>query len=894
MDANHRTIFHEFKKTSEAYPDKPCIKFKDAGSYKSVTYSQLYEKILQFRNLLVEARLSPGERVAILSSNSPNWPLAFFSIVSMQAVAVPIDIQLSPQLIKEMLTHSQCRLILTEEKFGIALGEVLPVNILGNIIFLDRHEWSQKCEGAEPEPNIALFSESKLAALFYTSGTTKEHKAVMLTHKNLLSNVSSLQKINILTKDDTIMSLLPLHHTYPFMVTCLAPLLFGGTVCYLQSVVQRELFECLKENKVTIFVGVPQLFSIIERSISNQLAKYGAIFKWAMSKAMDLCWGLSVLSGRNVSKLVSGKLHAALGGHIKVMASGGAKLDPEVAKSFSRWGFKIIEGYGLTETSPIVTFNPLNAVRFGSAGKSLPGVKVRIVDADSAGLGEVAVKGANVMLGYYRLPSLTKSVLRDGWFFTGDEGFLDKEGYLYITGRRDELIVLASGKKINPEKVEAHYLKSPFIKEMCIVYVKASEGGGHLSAVIVPEEDYLKEKKFVNINFKIRWELDGYSHKLLPYQRVKGFVLAKGPLPRTRLGKLMRYKISEEFAAGAFSAAEKKQDVDSGELSGFEETAVKYISKILKKDVNINDHLELDLGLDSLGRIELLSALQDVISAGIDDALAIELFEARTVRELISRAKEALPESAFSGLLKREDAVFWSQVLAQPPSEADKSRLKLHFDFFDKCISILEILIFKLLFRTIFLLRVKGRKNIPKEAPFIITPNHCNYLDAFFVLCAMPTRLLLQTYFVGFGSVFSHPLLSWAVRFHRMVPIDADLNLARSLKVCGYLIKQGKVLVYFPEGQRSGDGQIKEFRKGIGILVKEAGAGVLPVYISGSFKVWPRSRAFPLPAPVTIKVGKYLDVSGVAYSSKEDPYVLIANKVREEVALLKEGRAGAF
>ena len=572
------------------------------------------------------------------------------------------------------------------------------------------------------------------------------------------------------------------------------------------------------------------------------------------------------------------------------MASGGAKLDPHVARSFYRWGFKIIEGYGLTETSPIVTFNPADPAKFDSVGNPVPGVEVNIMKAGEEGIGEIAVRGDNVMLGYYRAPSLTKSVFKGRWFLTGDLGFQDKEGYLYITGRINELIVLPSGKKINPEKIEAHYLKSPFIKEVCVLYTKSGAETGNLIAVIVPDEDYLKEKKFVNIHFKIHWELDATSQKLPPYQRIKGFVLTNETLPRTRLGKLIRYKIEEKYSSGAFKQVEKKE-LKPERLTDFEEMALKYLSKILKRAVRLDDHLELDLGLDSLGRIELLSSLQEVINVGIEDSLALELFQARTVREIIAKARQALPESAFSGILKREDMVFWSQVLQEEPSPETRSKLKLHFDIFDKFVSLLEVLIIKFLFRAIFSVKVEGKKNIPKDGAFVITVNHVSYLDPFYVLCALPLSVIIKTYFVGFGDIFNHPLLAWGVRFHRLIPIDANLNLAEALKVCRYVLSKNKVLVYFPEGQRSIDGKLKEFRKGIGILIKESGADVLPVYVSGAYKAWPRTRGFALPADVTVKIGRCLDVASLSLGEGEDPYVVIAHNLKKEVAELEKSQA---
>lgn len=877
-------IFQAFEESCRKHTDKICIKFKKGESYDGLTYDGLYQRVGILRKVLIKAGLKPGQRVAFLLSNSLHWPVAFFAATSIQAVAVPIDTQLAAEEIRGILNHSGSRMLLTEDKFDIALGAVLTWDTAVKILFVDRLERVFGETAQEEYRRFSMYAPSKLAALFYTSGTTQERKAVMLTHRNLLANVASIDKLGIIKTDDIIMSLLPLHHTYPFMITCLVPFLKGGCVCYFQSTAYHELFNGIRENKVSVFVGVPQLFSLIERSISDRMKKGGFVINWSTNRLVDACAGLSTLTGRNITKEILKKMHSVFGEHLRLMTSGGAKLDPETARNFYRWGFRVIEGYGLTETSPVATFSHQDARRFRSVGRPIPDVEVKIMHPNEDGVGEVAIRGANVMLGYYRAPHLTRAAIRDGWFWSGDLGFCDSKGFLYLTGRSQELIVLPSGKKINPEVVEAHYSKSPYIKEICVLRATNGPESGPLAAVIVPDEDLLRDHKHFNIHFKIKWELDAYSQKLPLYQRIQGFVLTGEALPRTRLGKLIRYKVEQKYAAGDFKKAPSAEKISAPEkLSRFEELALNYISKIVKKDVRIDDHLELDLGLDSLGRIELLSALQDLVSVGIDDSLALDLFQSRTIRDLITKARQALPESVFLKSVKRDDTVFWPNVLLEPLSEESRKRLKLRFDCFDKFVASLEILLLKVFYRSVFSLSVEGKKNIPKDGPFVIAPNHVSYLDAFYVLCALPLRVVLRTYFVGFGAIFNHPLVAWAARFHRLIPIDADLNLAEALKVCVTMLRQGKSLLYFPEGQRSADGQLKEFRKGMGILLKETNVKVLPVFISGAYKAWPRTRAFPLPANITVRIGACLEPQDLVSPAGEDPYLAAAAILKSKV-----------
>jgi 1-acyl-sn-glycerol-3-phosphate acyltransferase len=273
---------------------------------------------------------------------------------------------------------------------------------------------------------------------------------------------------------------------------------------------------------------------------------------------------------------------------------------------------------------------------------------------------------------------------------------------------------------------------------------------------------------------------------------------------------------------------------------------------------------------------------------GIDDSLALELFSARTVRELIGKAHQALPESVFEGIVKREEAVFWSQLLKEAPKPESLARLKMSFDRYDRIISYGMAWALKLLMRVFFLVRVRDKERVPEKGPYVIVANHVSYIDAFYLLCAMSNRAILDTYFVGFGAIFNHPWIAWAVRFFRMIPIDVNIDMAESLRVCRHLLAREKIVVYFPEGQRSADGRIKEFRKGVGILVKEADARVLPVYLDGAFKVWPRSRPLPLPGPVTVRIGALADPQDLAPGAAPgDPYVAIARGLEKRVAELE-------
>jgi long-chain acyl-CoA synthetase len=335
------------------------------------------------------------------------------------------------------------------------------------------------------------------------------------------------------------------------------------------------------------------------------------------------------------------------------MISGGARLEPKIAQDFFKWGFTILEGYGLTETSPIITFNPLTKPKLGSVGLPIPGVMVKIRLPDEKGVGEIAVQGPNVMLGYYQLPDESRRVMPDGWFLTGDLGYLDEEGYVYITGRKDEMIVLSSGKKVDPEEVEKHYSMSPFIKEICIFTSAGkafAEGANQLFAVVFPNEENLRiHGESLHTEEKIKSELDSLSRGLPSYKRVKGFVIADENFPRTALGKLMRHKVAARYGGEMVSVKKKDEVLTEDELSLLSDPTcqklLKYLSERLNREVSLSDHLELDLGLDSLGRMELLLEIQKFLSIEIPEEKTMDLFYASTIEEMLLRAQPYFPKT---------------------------------------------------------------------------------------------------------------------------------------------------------------------------------------------------------------------------------------------------------
>jgi long-chain acyl-CoA synthetase len=695
-----------------------------------------------------------------------------------------------------------------------------------------------------------------LASILYTSGTTGTPKGVMLSHGNFLANAESVMAFQLVNAQDNLLSVLPLHHAFPFTVQLI--LLFtGARITFPPSLKAPDLLACMHETGVTALVAVPQLFYLLHKGIFEQIGKRPLVLRVLLRLLLRLS-GLLRSGGINLGRLVFGQVHRRFGGKIRIMASGGARLDPVIAQDFLALGFTLTEGYGLTETAPVVAFNPLKRVRPGSVGVPLPGVEVRVVDPDAEGVGEIAIRGPNVMRGYYQLPEATAHVMRDGWFLSGDLGYLTSDGYIVITGRAKEVIVLSSGKNIYPEEIEEQYLKSAYIKEICLVPQTSDRAGAAvegLLALLLPDLDVFRAKGLTNIAETIRWDMENVGRDLPAYKRPTGLRIIKEGFPRTRLGKIQRHLVLQRFRgelaederpAHAEIPAEAELAAQADEVG---RSVLAYLREATKKPaVRLDDNLELDLGLDSLARVEMLVALETLLDVKIPEAAA-ELF---TVREVIENLRAL--RSGGSGVRATERRRGWNEILAETPPEvaalveASSGRSATLITGFSRgvCIAVL---------RGIYGQKVAGLENVPSAGPFILVANHCSYFDAFILATALPYPVAQQVFYLGFEWFFRNRVLAWWARGVRVIPVDMDNYLVRALQASARILRDGKILCLFPEGERSADGQVRPFRKGTGILVRELRIPVLPAHIAGAFEAWPRGRTWPRRHPIRVRFG---------------------------------------
>jgi len=867
-------ILTRIRETAARYPDKIAVQMKVGDHYQRYTYRDLVKGVASVARSLAGQGIGKGDRIALLSENRPEWIFAYLSVISIGAVIVPLDAQLTEKEVALLLTSSEAQAVF----LSASCRNKLPMGKKITVLSFDPGEGLpfQKMLAAYPEAELPPSQNAgDLAALLYTSGTTGDPKGVMLSQGNLVANAASIIKLDIIQPGDNMLCILPMHHTYPSMACIFLPFGIGATVTLLNSLKGPDITACMKETGVSVMLGVPQFFAGLRRAIFDEIGKKPAAVRVIVRFLLRLNGALRKTVGVNIGKALFGKVHASLGPTFRLFASGGAKLDGEVFIDMTNLGFTIVEGYGLTETSPVCTFNPVSKQKPGSIGIPVPNVEVRIANPDEHGQGELAVRGANVMLGYYNKPQETSAVIRDNWFYTGDLGYRDRDGYFFITGRSKEMIVLATGKKIFPEELEKFYKQIPSIKEVCLL-----QGERGLEAAVVPDFDYLRKMNLSNSRETIAFELEDLAKDLPPYKRITGLKIFKESLPVTRLGKLRRALVKELYEKGGERADKTVQEIDTALLS---DPIAKRLLACLepfsaKKKIVPDDNLELDLGLDSLARVELVVSIEKSFGISLPESFGSEIF---TVKDAVLKIKELLA----AGPLATGERVrlTWSEILAQEPSDEIKQTLKLESGVLSSAGRYLIKGLIKLIFLTWNRLAVRGLENLPAKGPYIIAPNHLSLVDAPAVMAAITWGPGSQTFFLGASDYFNGPITSRLAKLFQVIPVDMDAKLYGALQLSAYVLRKGKILCVFPEGTRSRNGRIKEFKKGVGIVARELNVPIVPVAIRGTYEMLTPGKVILRPAKVTVSFGKPV------YPEDRDYDGIVKKLYDEVVGLLEKG-----
>jgi long-chain acyl-CoA synthetase len=678
----------------------------------------------------------------------------------------------------------------------------------------------------------------------------------MLTHANFLGEVEAVFDWIELGPSDALLGVLPLFHVLAQMANLLLPLIKGSRVVYLETLNTTELMRALQERNITAFAIVPQFYYLIHERIISEINKRGTLTRNLFDTMVALNRTLRKV-GINAGPVLFRKVHHTLGPKMRYLVTGGSRFDPEIAWAFHDLGIDILQAYGLTETTAAIFINSPHDNMIGSVGKAMKGVEAKIVNPQpqeegGPAVGEVAVRGPAVMKGYWNRPDATAAVLREGWFYTGDLGYFDSHGHLFLTGRQKEVIVLSNGKNIYPEEIEAHYLKSPFIKELAVMGLegKATEGGDRLHAVIVPNFDVLRQKKIVNAKEVIRFDVEGLSQQIPSTKRIGSYEIWQEDLPRTTTRKIKRFEVEKRVKANGSKKPSDDADLPAEKPLTEEESAwlekpeVRRALDIVKQSargdvqsLRPNLNLELDLGLDSMQRVELLSQLEGELDGNVEESQLAEIY---TVRDLV----DAVLKGAEGGEhTKRPAFAGWKAIFEEEPTDPDVLALKdpqPGFDVFWFPLS----RVFQMVGRDLFDLHVTGLENLPQHGPFILSSNHQSFIDPIILASVLPREIAANSFAVGTSEIFGKGFMRRLARWLRIIVLDPDANLVPAMRAGAYGLRQGRVLMLYPEGERSMDGSPRTFKKGAAILSIHMQAPIVPIAIDGFYDAWPRGKSF--------------------------------------------------
>lgn len=862
-------FYNRFLESVQRWPGVVAVEMqRQSGDIERHTYAEMRTMADSVGSWLLKSGLPRGSRCAILAANGPRWVACYLGTIAAGMIAVPFDTAFNAAQVSKLLDNSGASLLFADARHAETAASAIGERRIQLVVIDDARSSIVKghssLSGAVGFDAILAtaadgfrpveVATDDVAAILYTSGTTSDPKGVMLTHANFAAETDGAYRIVTFSPSDAILGVLPLFHALAQMANLLMPMAGGARVVFLESLNTQELVKALSERDITLFCCVPQFFYLIHERIRKEVGAHGRLaqsaFRWMLK--------LSTISRRlgfNLGRILFHRVHQMLGPKMRYLVSGGSKLDAAVARDFDSMGFTLLQGYGLTETTGGAVATPPNDNVIGAIGKPLAGVEIKIRDPkpsdDLSGpaIGEILIRGSLVMKGYYNRPQATAEVIDgDGWLHTGDLGYLDPRGHLFITGREKEVIVLSSGKNVYPEEIEAHYLKSPFIKELCVMGLESRPGepfAERLHAAVVPNFEVLRERKIVNAREVIRFDIETLSQQLPPTKRLLSFDIWQQDLPRTTTRKIKRFEVErivrERQSTDQVAPSETGRPLSDEDRAWLAEPDVAQAMSIVQsslkefhRQVHPHDNLELDLGLDSMERVELLVGIEQAMGASVPDETVSRVY---TVRELIDSVRNNV------GAAKRREAIGWDAVLNTDPTDADVLSVARHhwlaehwWYMFGRVVQIFA--------RDMFHLKVTGLEKLPKKGPYIICPNHQSFLDPVMLVASIPYYVVANVFYVGTSEIFGSGVLRLLARSLKLIPVDPDANLVPAMRAGAFGLRHGKILVLYPEGERSIDGSPKVFKKGAAILATHLRVPIVPVAMDGFFEAWPRGKGF--------------------------------------------------
>lgn len=850
----YRDLLELFDTTTKLHATRPALRMERGGRTESYTYRDLRELAERAGTFLVGKAIKPGDRVVLFAKNSPEWPMCYFGILKAGATVVPVAHDSTAAEVVNITRASGAVGIMVGEDLlekRPTLSRELGDAGLATQIWTFGAVFEMVDEALENERKKSLVSKSgadAVASLIFTSGTTGNPKAVMLTHRNFTFMVAELSRIFEVGTQDSFLSVLPLHHTFEFSAGLLIPVAHGSRINYIPDLTGDTINNTLKSGKITAIVGVPALWETLRRRVLQRFSDKAEILEAGVKALADANFELRARTGIDLGMLLFLPVHEKLGGRIRYMISGGSALPPDVLKMFYGMGFDFFEGYGLTETAPVLAVStPKKKPIAGSVGQPLAGVEVKIDNPDDSGVGEVIARGKNVMAGYWQDDEATSHAIRDGWFHTGDLGRFDEEGNLYIVGRSKDVIIDANGKNVYPDEIEDLYKDCPFIKELSVVGLPDGVAE-HVACAVVPSLDAEPGLSLAEVKQRIETHFRTVSAPLPFWKRVRTLEFWEGELPRTSKRSVKRRDVAAELRRRHEKALAESQGSDGlrnseAGFSWFLEIVADACGKPYSQ-VHMSSALD-ELGFDSLTFNELAAGLENasvqvpegVVFAGAHDVAALY--------DLVTGKRHGAALEKRDGKKTSDDESDDIKLPAPVAHVGKRGLAQAQRLFYTRALKT----------------KVRGEAYIPQHTNFIVAANHSSHLDMGALKVSLGdaghelASLAAADYF--FKNKWRR---AYFKNLTNLVPMERSGSIRKSLGIAEDVLRKGKSLVLFPEGTRSRTGEMADFLPSLGYLALHADVGILPAYIEGAHDAMPVGATIPKKRDLGVYFGPFLTI----------------------------------
>ncbi|HXU81002.1 MAG TPA: AMP-binding protein [Polyangia bacterium] len=881
----YRDLLELFDTGTKLHATRVAMRMDRGKRHESYSYENLQELATRVGTFLVGENVEAGARILLFAKNAPEWGMAYFGILKAGGTVVPIAHESTVAEVVNIARAAGAAGVivgddLLEKRAG--LTRALRDEGMATRVWPFEQVFTIQKESVEEERKKSLVTKHTpdgVASIIFTSGTTGKPKGVMLTHRNFTFMVSELSKTFELGVTDGLLSVLPLHHTFEFATGLLMPLSRGAQITYVSELTGDVISGVLKRGHITAIVGVPALWDLMKRRLLQRFSDKSPLLEVGVKALINANFELRSRVGLDLGLFFFLPIHEGFGGRIRYLISGGSALPAEVLRTFYGLGFDFFEGYGLTETSPVLSVtSPKGKPLPGSVGVPLPGIEVKIDAPDSGGVGEIVARGRNVMLGYWEDPAATAEAIRDGWFHTGDLGRFDEEGNLFIVGRSKDVIIDANGKNVYPDEIEELYSDFAFIKELSVVGLPE---GAHeqVACAVVPNLERDAALSRAEVEARISDHFRAVSASLPFWKRVKTLELWEGELPRTSTRKVKRREVVTELQRRRRSEPAALTEGPQRNTGWFLDVVAAACGRP-RAEVHMRSRVD-QLGFDSLTYTELAAGIE---AAGLSLPENMDFTGAQDVSALYELVTGGRPTPGKEKKRRRE----LGEVLGEgdidipdPVARAGKAVLGMA-----------QRLFYKRLLNT----EVTGASHIPQHTHFLVAANHASHLDMGVVKVALGEAGRDLASLAAADYFFSNKARrAYFANFTNLVPMERAGSIRKSMEVAERVLRRGRSMVVFPEGTRSLTGEMADFLPSLGYLALRAEVGILPAHVGGTYESMPKGAALPRKRALTVAFGPFLSfellkeiTAGLAH---QEAWRLIAILTQRVVENLRDGIA---